>query len=55
VRDKLSTDLAFGNGQGCLKAQANKIEVGGVHVHGVYLRVYVSVTGSAAVYLPCPP
>jgi hypothetical protein len=54
VKDKFSTDLAFGNGQGCLRAQANKIEVGGVHVHGAYLRVYVSVTGSASVYLPCP-
>jgi Domain of unknown function (DUF4403) len=54
VRDKLSSDLDFGNGQGCLKAQANKIEVSGVHVHGAYLRVYVNVTGSAAVYLPCP-
>lgn len=54
VKDKLSTDLAFGNGQGCLKAGAQKIEVSGVHVHNAYLRVYVSVTGTASVYLPCP-
>ncbi len=54
VKDKLSSDLAFGNGQGCLKAQANKIEVSGVHVHSAYLRVYVGITGSAAVYIPCP-
>lgn len=54
VKEKLSSDLAFGNGQGCLKAQANKIEVSGVHVHSAYLRVYVGITGSASVYMPCP-
>lgn len=54
VKEKLAQDLAFGNGQGCLKAQANKIEVSGVHVHSAYLRVYVTITGSASVYVPCP-
>jgi hypothetical protein len=54
VKEKLTSDLAFGNGQGCLKAQANKIEVSGVHVHSAYLRVYVGITGSASVYMPCP-
>jgi hypothetical protein len=54
VREKLSTDLGFGNGQGCLKAAADKIEVSGVHVHQAYLRVYVNVTGRASVYMPCP-
>lgn len=54
VKDKLSTDLAFGNGQGCVKASADKIEVSGVHVHAGYLRVYVGVTGRASVYMPCP-
>jgi hypothetical protein len=54
VREKLSTDLAFGNGQGCVKAYADKIEVSGVHVHANYLRVYVGVIGRASVYLPCP-
>jgi hypothetical protein len=54
VKEKLSTDLAFGNGQGCVKAAADKIEVSGVHVHGNYLRVYVTVIGRASVYLPCP-
>jgi uncharacterized protein DUF4403 len=53
VKEKLSSDLSFGNGQGCLKAQANKIEVSGVHVHAAYLRLYVGITGSAAVYMPC--
>lgn len=54
AKDKLSTNLAFGNGQGCVKAAADKIEVSGVHVHGNYLRVYVGVMGRASVYLPCP-
>jgi hypothetical protein len=54
VREKLSTDLAFGNGQGCVKAAADKIEVSGVHVHASYLRVYVNIVGRASVYVPCP-
>jgi hypothetical protein len=54
VRDKLSTELEFGDGQGCLKADAGKIEVTGVHAHGSYLRLYVAMTGRAAVYMPCP-
>jgi hypothetical protein len=54
VRSKLSTDLAFGNGMGCVKANTDKIEIGGVHVHQNYLRVYVNVTARTNVYLPCP-
>jgi hypothetical protein len=54
VKDKLSTDLAFGAGQGCVKAAADKIEISGVHVHANYLRVYVGVVGRASVYMPCP-
>jgi hypothetical protein len=54
VRAKLSSDLAFGDGQGCLKADVSKIAVTGVHAHASYLRVYVSVTAQAGVYLPCP-
>jgi hypothetical protein len=54
VKDKLSSNLAFGNGQGCVKAAADKIEVSGVHVHANYLRLYVGVVGRASVYLPCP-
>jgi hypothetical protein len=54
AKDKLSTDLSFGEGKGCLKAQTHKIEVTGVHVHAAYLRVYVDATGSANMYMPCP-
>lgn len=54
VRDKLSTELEVGDGRGCLKADAGKIEVTGVHAHGSYLRLYVAMTGRAALYMPCP-
>lgn len=54
VKQKLSTDLSFGNGQGCVRADAHKIEVSGVHVHSAYLRVYVTANASASVYMPCP-
>src|SRR5262249_58788272 len=54
VRDKLSTELSFQSGQGCVRAAAHKIEVTGVHAHQTYLRLYVALTGQASVYLPCP-
>lgn len=54
VRDKLSTDISFANGEGCGKAQVHKIEVSAVHVHASYMRIYVTTTASAAVYMPCP-
>jgi hypothetical protein len=55
VREKLSSQLSFGDGQGCLKAAVHRIEVTGVHAHATYLRLYVALTGQAAAYLPCPP
>ena len=54
VRKKLSSDLSFGDNQGCLRAVVSKIEITGVHTHQGYLRVYVALTGQASVYLPCP-
>jgi Domain of unknown function (DUF4403) len=53
VREQLSTGLDFGDGRGCLKADADKIEITGVHVHKSYLRLYVAVTGRAALRMPC--
>lgn len=53
VREKLSTDLSFGNGQGCLKAAVHKIAVDSVHVHGTYLRLYVTTSASASLFMPC--
>jgi hypothetical protein len=54
VKAKLSSDLSFGDGQGCVRAETSKIEVTGVHAHAGYLRVYVAVTAQAGVFLPCP-
>jgi hypothetical protein len=54
VREKLSSDLSFASGVGCLRADVSRMEVTGVHAHPSYLRVYVAITGQASVYLPCP-
>jgi hypothetical protein len=54
VRAKLSTDLSFGDAQGCLRSNVSRIEVTSVNPHPTYLRIYVSITAQASVYLPCP-
>ncbi|HEY4122115.1 MAG TPA: DUF4403 family protein [Byssovorax sp.] len=54
VKEKLSKDLSFGSGVGCVRAATDKIEIGGVHVHQNYLRVYVNVTAHASIFMPCP-
>ena len=68
VREKLSTELSFGNAPvaptppnaaqttalGCVRAGVTRVEVSGVHAHPTYLRLYLTITGQAAVYLPCP-
>ncbi len=54
AKAKLSSDLAFGDGTGCLRADATKVEVTGIHAHASYLRVTIGVTGIASAYLPCP-
>jgi hypothetical protein len=54
ARAKLSTDLTFGDAQGCLRSNVSRIEVTSVNPHPTYLRVYVSITAQASVYLPCP-
>ncbi len=53
VRARLSSDFALGGELGCLRAEVAKIEVAGVYPHGGYLRVYVTFTAQAGVYLPC--
>jgi hypothetical protein len=53
VRARLSSDFALGSDLGCLRAEVAKIEVAGVYPHGSYLRVYVTVTAQAGVFLPC--
>ncbi len=54
VRDKLSSDISFAGGSGCVKAQVHKIEVSSVFVHASYMRVYVTTSASASMYMPCP-
>ena len=54
VRAKLSNDVPFENGLGCMKTNVAKIEVTGVYPHASYLRVYVTTTAQAGIYLPCP-
>jgi hypothetical protein len=54
ARAKLSTDLTFGESQGCLRSNVSRIEITSVNPHPTYLRVYVAVTAQASVYLPCP-
>jgi hypothetical protein len=55
ARSKLSADLAFGEGQGCMKAEVHKVLVTGVHAHAHYLRMHVDVTASARALVPCAP
>ena len=54
VREKLSQDVAFDGNLGCLRASVAKIEVTGIYPHGSYLRVYVTTTAQAGVFIPCP-
>lgn len=53
VKDKLSTDISFAGGNGCVKAQVHKIEVSNVFVHASYMRLYVTTNASASMYMPC--
>jgi hypothetical protein len=39
---------------GCVRAAVTRFEVSNVYAHPSYLRLYLSVTGQAALYLPCP-
>lgn len=53
VKEKLSTDLSFAGGAGCVKAQVHKIEVSSVFVHANYMRLYVTTSATASMYMPC--
>ena len=70
VREKMSTQLSFGNAPpgviaasqppaptpalGCVRAGVSHVEVSSIHTHPGYLRLYLTLTGQAALYLPCP-
>jgi hypothetical protein len=70
VQAKLSTELSFGgtastpgaapgappprDAMGCVRAAVDRFEVTNVYAHPSYLRLYLTVTGRASAYLPCP-
>jgi hypothetical protein len=55
AREKLSTQLNFEEGDGCVRAQVLRAEVTGIHPHQGFLRIYVSTYAQASLYMPCPP
>jgi Domain of unknown function (DUF4403) len=53
VREKLSSELTFGNPSACFKGTVDRIELTSAHTHGSYLRAYVAVTARASATMPC--
>jgi Domain of unknown function (DUF4403) len=53
VREKLGDGLTFAREGGCFRGDVDAIEVTGIHPHGTYVRVYVSVTARARLAMPC--
>ena len=53
VKDKVSSELTFGTGNTCFKAELDKVEMLSANPHGSYLRVYVAVTAHANATMPC--
>ena len=53
VKDKVSSELTFGSGATCFKADLDKVELTSVNPHGTYLRVYVAATAHASALMPC--
>lgn len=53
IRQKLSSDLTFGDEQQCLVGTLDKLELTELHTHATYLRVHVVATARAAASLPC--
>jgi hypothetical protein len=54
AREKLGSELTFGNDTGCFTGDVDRVEVKGVYPHAGYLRVYVAVTARARAMIPCP-
>lgn len=53
VKDKVSSELTFGSGATCFKAELDKVELTSANPHGSYLRVYVAATAHASATMPC--
>ncbi|MGC4087586.1 MAG: DUF4403 family protein [Polyangiaceae bacterium] len=53
VREKLSSELSFGDDKQCFVANVDKLELNELHTHESYLRLNVVATARAAASLPC--
>jgi hypothetical protein len=53
VREKLSSELTFGDEKQCLVGNLDKLELTELHTHQAYLRVNVLATARASASLPC--
>lgn len=53
VRDKMSTELSFSEGLGCVRGQVLRTEVTGIYPHPSFLRIYVETDVQVGLYLPC--
>jgi uncharacterized protein DUF4403 len=53
VKDKLSKELSFNEGLGCVRAELLRSEITGIYPHQGFLRIYVTVNAQVSIYLPC--
>lgn len=53
VRHKLSTELSFSEGMGCVRGEVLRLEVTGLYPHASFLRMYATVHAQASLYIPC--
>ena len=65
VKAKISNELSYRTAlpstaegrpglEACVTADVGRIELSDLYAHDSYLRLYVKITGQAALYLPCP-
>jgi hypothetical protein len=54
ARDKMSRELSFEEGKGCVQASVLRTEVTGIHPHKGFLRIYVQTWAQLNLYMPCP-
>jgi Domain of unknown function (DUF4403) len=53
VRNKMSTELSFSEGLGCVRGQVLRTGVTGIYPHPSFLRIYVETDAQLGLYLPC--
>jgi len=53
VKDKLTKELSFSDGLGCVKAELLRSEITGIYPHQSFLRIYVTVHAQAGIFIPC--